>query len=81
MYLGGTQDLITAASDEQEPRSNTGRPESQPKKLFVCSWHVACVRSLICRTMAAALLKRPDLRHSCPGAWIQPLAHYVEHVD
>eukprot|EP00971_Amphidinium_carterae_P283248 5623227-Amphidinium_carterae.1 len=46
---------------------------SQPQDILVCSWHVACVRTLVCRTLAAALPKRPDLRQSCPGAWILPL--------
>eukprot|EP00971_Amphidinium_carterae_P066314 1313285-Amphidinium_carterae.1 len=27
--------------------------------------------------MAAALLKRPDLRQSCPGAWMQLLDTFV----
>eukprot|EP00971_Amphidinium_carterae_P121470 2405599-Amphidinium_carterae.1 len=46
---------------------------SQPKGMFVCTWYVACVRTLVCRTLAAALLKRPNLRQICPGAWTLPL--------
>eukprot|EP00971_Amphidinium_carterae_P115885 2295404-Amphidinium_carterae.1 len=50
---------------------------SQPKFQIVRFWYVACVRTLVCRTLAATLLKRPDLRSLCPGAWTLHLDIFV----